>query len=156
MTRPFRSRSARWPVKPAACPKSLRRKKALASSEERSDRFPTGAYSYFSAPWHFLYFFPLPQGQGSLRPTFSPVRRCAGWLASPPPDRLAASSSRTFLRWNSFSSASMVVEGCRVEIEISLGAASSVSGCAALATGGALGTARRTSGAAGTLLLVAP
>ena len=21
------------------------------------------------APWHFLYFFPLPQGQGSLRPT---------------------------------------------------------------------------------------
>src|SRR5437588_12975992 len=20
------------------------------------------------APWHFLYFFPLPQGQGSLRP----------------------------------------------------------------------------------------
>ena len=23
------------------------------------------------APWHFLYFFPLPQGQGSLRPTLS-------------------------------------------------------------------------------------
>src|SRR5512135_2118319 len=22
------------------------------------------------APWHFLYFLPLPQGQGSLRPTF--------------------------------------------------------------------------------------
>ena len=22
-------------------------------------------------PWHFLYFFPLPQGQGSLRPTLS-------------------------------------------------------------------------------------
>ncbi len=20
-------------------------------------------------PWHFLYFLPLPQGQGSLRPT---------------------------------------------------------------------------------------
>ena len=30
---------------------------------------------YFSAPWHFLYFFPDPQGHGSLRPTFSPVRR---------------------------------------------------------------------------------
>src|SRR3972149_6170626 len=23
-----------------------------------------------AAPWHFLYFLPLPQGQGSLRPTF--------------------------------------------------------------------------------------
>ena len=21
-------------------------------------------------PWHFLYFFPLPHGQGSFRPTF--------------------------------------------------------------------------------------
>src|SRR5690606_22383777 len=32
-----------------------------------------------TAPWHFLYFLPLPQGQGSLRPTFSVVtgsRRC--------------------------------------------------------------------------------
>jgi hypothetical protein len=25
----------------------------------------------FYAPWHFLYFLPEPQGQGSLRPTFS-------------------------------------------------------------------------------------
>ena len=25
-------------------------------------------------PWHFLYFFPLPQGQGSLRPTLSSLR----------------------------------------------------------------------------------
>jgi hypothetical protein len=25
-------------------------------------------------PWHFLYFFPLPQGHGSLRPTFSSLR----------------------------------------------------------------------------------
>src|SRR5882672_2574465 len=24
---------------------------------------------YIPAPWHFLNFFPLPQGQGSLRPT---------------------------------------------------------------------------------------
>ena len=23
------------------------------------------------APWHFLYFLPLPHQQGSLRPTFS-------------------------------------------------------------------------------------
>ena len=26
------------------------------------------------APWHFLYFLPLPQGQRSLRPTFAPSR----------------------------------------------------------------------------------
>jgi hypothetical protein len=26
------------------------------------------------APWHFLYFFPLPQGQGSLRPTLFSAR----------------------------------------------------------------------------------
>jgi hypothetical protein len=25
-------------------------------------------------PWHFLYFFPLPHGHGSLRPTFGPAR----------------------------------------------------------------------------------
>jgi hypothetical protein len=27
---------------------------------------------YTPAPWHFLYFFPDPQGQGSLRPTGAP------------------------------------------------------------------------------------
>jgi hypothetical protein len=32
---------------------------------------------YASAPWHFLNFLPEPHGQGSLRPTFSPVRRWA-------------------------------------------------------------------------------
>ena len=42
----------------------------------------------------------------------------------------------------------MVVEGCRVAIAISRGAASSVIGCEALATGGALGTVRLGSGAA--------
>src|SRR5438128_11227886 len=30
------------------------------------------------APWHFLYFFPEPQGQGSLRPTFAPARTGLG------------------------------------------------------------------------------
>src|SRR5215831_278762 len=37
------------------------------------------------APWHFLYFFPLPQGQGSLRPTFSLLRWtvCGGAGSSP-------------------------------------------------------------------------
>ena len=31
---------------------------------------------------HFLYFFPLPHGQGSLRPTFA--RRTEAWLAAVP------------------------------------------------------------------------
>ena len=26
--------------------------------------------AYEASPWHFLYFRPLPHGQGSLRPTF--------------------------------------------------------------------------------------
>src|SRR5579863_1190894 len=36
------------------------------------------------APWHFLYFFPLPQGQGSLRPTLGPPFATV-LLAVPPP-----------------------------------------------------------------------
>ncbi len=28
-----------------------------------------------AAPWHFLYFLPLPHGHGSLRPTFGSSRR---------------------------------------------------------------------------------
>ena len=30
-------------------------------------------------PWQLLYFFPLPQGQGSLRPTFGATRRIGAW-----------------------------------------------------------------------------
>ena len=34
---------------------------------------PQKLFHYFSfAPQHFLYFLPLPQGHGSLRPTFGP------------------------------------------------------------------------------------
>jgi preprotein translocase subunit SecA len=38
-------------------------------------------------PWHFLYFLPLPQGHGSLRPTLpSALRGLLGrWLGSSPP-----------------------------------------------------------------------
>ena len=32
---------------------------------------PGAAGGAHAAPWHFLYFLPLPQGHGSLRPTFS-------------------------------------------------------------------------------------
>ena len=36
-----------------------------------------------AAPWHFLYFWPDPQGQGSLRPTLSSLRTVpADWAAA--------------------------------------------------------------------------
>ena len=35
-------------------------------------------------PWHFLYFLPLPQGQGSFLPTRGSVRRTGGPLTSTP------------------------------------------------------------------------
>src|SRR5689334_25387198 len=40
-----------------------------------------------AAPWHFLYFFPLPHGHGSLRPTFGPSCRTVLTAASSPPTR---------------------------------------------------------------------
>src|SRR2546423_15671711 len=40
-----------------------------------------------AAPWHFLYFFPLPHGHGSLRPTFGSSRRMVFGTASSPPTR---------------------------------------------------------------------
>src|SRR4029079_3377178 len=36
------------------------------------------------APWHFLYFFPLPQGQGSFRPAFGASRLTWRTTSSPP------------------------------------------------------------------------
>ena len=41
-----------------------------------------------AAPQHFLYFLPLPQGQGSLRPTRGAALAgvpLAGWASSSPP-----------------------------------------------------------------------
>ena len=66
------------------------------------------------APWHFLYFLPEPQKQGSLRPISVPVVRCVDVEEGEPPAWRAASRSRCLLRWNSRSNASMVVEGARV------------------------------------------
>src|SRR6267154_3906742 len=62
------------------------------------------------APWHFLYFFPEPQGQGSLRPTFAPARttRWIGWR-SPAPAIRACSSSRRLRRWKASSRSSTEV-----------------------------------------------
>src|SRR5439155_19572614 len=36
------------------------------------------------APWHFLNFFPLPHGHGSLRPTFGSSRLTVFSTSSPP------------------------------------------------------------------------
>ena len=36
-------------------------------------------------PQHFLYFLPLPQGQGSLRPTFFSTWMGIGFCFSPCP-----------------------------------------------------------------------
>src|ERR1039458_7337197 len=51
------------------------------------------------APWHFLYFFPLPHGHGSLRPVFCPVTTGVALRESSPPMNCNASISRSFLRW---------------------------------------------------------
>src|SRR5450759_4368011 len=37
-----------------------------------------------AAPWHFLYFFPEPHGQGSFRPTFGPAAFTVATSKSPP------------------------------------------------------------------------
>ena len=42
-----------------------------------------------SAPWHFLYFLPEPQGHGSLRPTLGWLRWTVSTLASWPPEAAA-------------------------------------------------------------------
>src|SRR5579863_1209435 len=40
---------------------------------------------YALRPWHFLYFLPEPQGQGSLRPTLAPARTGLGGSACAAP-----------------------------------------------------------------------
>ena len=50
-------------------------------------------------PWHFLYFFPLPQGHGSLRPVFCPVTTGVAPRESSPPMNCNSAISRSFLRW---------------------------------------------------------
>src|SRR5882762_10233609 len=51
-----------------------------------------------AAPWHFLYFFPLPQGQGSLRPTFGSSRRTV-LITSSPPVRAGTGPWRAAVAW---------------------------------------------------------
>src|ERR671931_959271 len=40
--------------------------------------------AYATRPQQFLYFFPLPHGHGSLRPTFGSSRRTVFTTSSPP------------------------------------------------------------------------
>src|SRR5438094_4712584 len=49
-----------------------------ADFQRRHDAGTTGRQNggapQAAVPWHFLYFFPEPHGQGSLRPTFASLR----------------------------------------------------------------------------------
>ena len=59
---------------------------------------PVAGQSQAAVPWHFLYFLPEPQGQGSLRPTLAEPRTTVwGALVWPAPAMRASSNSR-FLR----------------------------------------------------------
>ena len=50
-------------------------------------------FNYNPFPWQFLYFLPLPHGQGSLRPTLGSafIGVCPAELDAPPPDAVAPS-----------------------------------------------------------------
>src|SRR4051812_34701938 len=63
------------------------------------------------APWHFLYFLPEPQGQGSFLPTLAaPRATCCGAVLPLEPAMRACSSSFFLRRWNCASRSSMEVE----------------------------------------------
>src|SRR5580698_5355696 len=57
-----------------------RQRYARSNSQDMRESLPEPAVSqpsavsqlYSLAPWHFLYFLPLPHGHGSLRPTLGP------------------------------------------------------------------------------------
>ena len=80
----------------AAAPAARRRRSApSASSPPARQRRPVSPrvtsmrrpVRLYGAPWHFLYFLPLPHGHGSLRPTFGSSRRTVLTCASSPPVR---------------------------------------------------------------------
>src|SRR5882762_3745339 len=63
---------------------SMRKRPTQVGPRDEERRRVSG---YAAAPWHFLYFFPLPHGQGSFRPTFGSSRRMVFTSASSPPTR---------------------------------------------------------------------
>src|SRR5215471_5079879 len=77
----------------------------------RMNGAPASVVSYPPAPQHFLYFLPLPQGQGSLRPILSPARTtCCTGARSPEPAMRACSNSRFLRRWKASSNSSTDVD----------------------------------------------
>src|SRR6202521_2956114 len=69
------------PATPTGTQKARRseaEKKSAYSARSDSDAF---RIDHVLAPWHFLYFLPEPQGQGSLRPTLAPARTGLGGSA---------------------------------------------------------------------------
>src|SRR5208337_4925959 len=80
-----------WPLVPTT--------QKQKTPEPNSGVLPHPHKNYSPAPWHFLYFLPLPHGQGSLRPTFSPRTTCCTPSGCPAPARRACSSSRSLRRW---------------------------------------------------------
>src|SRR5579885_375434 len=76
--------------------KDRRRCKAAAGQQQRQY---CESFAIYCAPQHFLYFFPLPQGQGSLRPAF--CLAITGALAgeASPPRNCSAAISFSLLRW---------------------------------------------------------
>ena len=65
-------RAAHGPVRPGA----------MAASAETAETAVIAGQA--SLPWHCLYFLPLPQGQGSLRPTRTPSGSASSSSAWPP------------------------------------------------------------------------
>ena len=60
------------------------RRKSAEAIERRRASPQRPHHQLTDAPWHFLYFFPLPHGHGSLRPTFAPSCRTVLMTSSPP------------------------------------------------------------------------
>src|SRR5690606_25995508 len=85
-----RKRPGHGPVAPGACPSAPPETGPGATPPMLRPR-PTHA----PAPQHRLYFFPLPHGHGSLRPTRWVTRRCTTVVAAavPGPGRRAADAA---------------------------------------------------------------
>ena len=106
------------PASLAGAPDRFRRKiqftspyqipKKIPSPEAHPEREYIYIFYLFTAPQHFLYFLPLPQGQGSFGPIFAPLRTVRPYsLPSDAP--LVEVISATFVRLVSSSFLGMMV-----------------------------------------------
>ena len=68
---------------PGASPSNRTRYRCSKPSGASGDRAARMRRQDDAAPQHFLYFFPEPQGQGSLRPTLGPSRTIVSGMTSP-------------------------------------------------------------------------